>query len=140
MGWDQLVLGRTHGAAHRLDLILTRSGSLFVSDVLVSVLVSDHHLVSCSMGFFRLVKEKKTFSFRNNEAIDLDSLQEDLSSLPLITSPACAHGDQVTHRDHSSSRYSRRSREPIHGGSGGRRVPCLTEDQGRRALRSRTMD
>ena len=27
LGWNQLVLGRTHSAAHTLDLILTRSGS-----------------------------------------------------------------------------------------------------------------
>ncbi len=46
MGWDQLVLGRTHIAAHTLDLILTRSASIFVSDVHVSSLVSDHHLVT----------------------------------------------------------------------------------------------
>ncbi len=94
IGWDQLV-GRTHSAAHTLDLILTRSGSLFVSDVHVSGLVSDHHLVTYSVGLYRPVKEKKTFSFRNYDATDLDSLQQDLSSLPLITSPAWAHGDHV---------------------------------------------
>jgi hypothetical protein len=62
MGWDKLVLGRTHSAAHTLDLILTRSGSIFVSDFHVSGLVSDHHLVTCSVGLCRPVKEKKTFS------------------------------------------------------------------------------
>ncbi len=41
------------------------------------------------------MKEKKTLSFRNYHAIDLESFQEDLSSLPLITSPAWAHGDPV---------------------------------------------
>ncbi len=41
------------------------------------------------------MKEKKTLSFRNYDAIDLESFQEDLSSLPLINSPAWAHGDPV---------------------------------------------
>ena len=98
LGWDQLVLGRTHSAAHTLDLILTRSGSKFVSDVQVAGLVSDHHLVICSVALRRPVTERKSFSFRNYNAIDLDSLRTDLSQLPIITAPAFVHQDRVATR------------------------------------------
>jgi hypothetical protein len=95
LGWNQLFLGRTHSAAHTLDLILTRSGSKFVSDVQVS----DHHLVICSVGLRRPVTEIKSFSFRTYNSIDLDSLRADLSQLPLITAPAFVHQDQVATLD-----------------------------------------
>jgi hypothetical protein len=99
LGWNQLFLGRTHSAAHTLDLILTRSGSKFVSDVQVAGLVSDHHLVICSVGLRRPVTEIKSFSFRTYNSIDLDSLRADLSQLPLITAPAFVHQDQVATLD-----------------------------------------
>ena len=99
MGWNQLVLGRTHSAAHILDLILTRSGRKFVSDVQVAGLVSDHHLVICSVGLRRPVTERKSFSFRTYNSIDLDFLRADLSQLPLITAPAFVHQDQVATLD-----------------------------------------
>ncbi len=65
MGWIQLVNGRTHKAGHTLDLVIVRSGSSFVTDVEVSTLVSDHHLVECSVGLSRPTRERKGISFRN---------------------------------------------------------------------------
>jgi hypothetical protein len=41
------------------------------------------------------VTERKSFSFRTYNSIDLDSLRADLSQLPLITAPAFVHQDQV---------------------------------------------
>ena len=59
MGWIQLVKGRTHKAGHTLDLVIVRSGSSIVTEVEVSTLVSDHHLVECSIGLSRPTREKK---------------------------------------------------------------------------------
>ena len=63
MGWIQLVKGRTHKAGHTLDLVIVRSGNSFVTEVEVSTLVSDHHLVECSIGLSRPTREKKIISF-----------------------------------------------------------------------------
>ena len=88
MGWLQRVNGRTHKAGHTLDLILSRTGSRFVSGVSVSGLVTDHHLLLCSVGLDRPVREKKTVSYRDFKSIDIDALKEDLLQLPLISNPA----------------------------------------------------
>lgn len=53
----------------------------------------------CSVGLRRPVTERKSFSFRTYNSIDLDSLRADLSQLPLITAPAFVHQDQVATLD-----------------------------------------
>ncbi|XP_046642630.1 uncharacterized protein LOC124327678 [Daphnia pulicaria] len=54
LGWNQLVLGRTHSAAHTLDLILTRSGSKFVSDVQeIRGVVESHAPLKTSVAVLR---------------------------------------------------------------------------------------
>lgn len=94
LGWCQLVKGRTHKAGHTLDLILARIGSLFVTGVSVSSLITDHHLLVCSVGLDRPVRVKKTISYRDFKAINIDVLEEDLLKLPLIMTPAFIPEDQ----------------------------------------------
>jgi hypothetical protein len=87
LGWTQLVDGRTHTAAHTLDLVLTRTGSPFVVNVQVGDLVSDHHLITCSIGLGRPQRKKMTVSCRDYRSIDLNDLVDDLLQLPLILDP-----------------------------------------------------
>ena len=61
MRWIQLVQGRTHKAGHTLDLVIVRSGNSFVTEVEVSTLTSDHHLVECSIGLSRFHPVRRTF-------------------------------------------------------------------------------
>ena len=79
--------GRTHTAAHTLDLVLSRTDSPFVVNVQVGDLVSDHHLITCSIGLDRPQRKKMTVSYRNYRSIDLDDLVDDLLQLPLILDP-----------------------------------------------------
>lgn len=47
MGWNQLVTGQTHSAAHTLDLALSRTGGNFIIDVSLAAVVSNLDLVIC---------------------------------------------------------------------------------------------
>jgi hypothetical protein len=87
LGWTQLVDGRTHTTAHTLDLVFTRTGSPFVVNVQVCDFVSDHRLITCSIGLCRPQRKRMTVSNRNYRSIDLNDLVDDLLQLPLILDP-----------------------------------------------------
>ncbi len=93
MGWIQLVKGRTHKAGHTLDLVIVRSGNSFVTEVEVSTLVSDHHLVECSIVLSRPTMEKKIIFFRNYGSIIPESFVNDLQIPPLFPDPAIVPDD-----------------------------------------------
>jgi len=61
----------------------------------VSGLITDRHLVLCSAALDRPVREKKTFSYRDYKAIDHESLEGDITQLPLVSEPANVPGDKV---------------------------------------------
>ena len=69
-----------YNGSYTLDLMITRSDDLFVSDVCKSdVVISDHSPVLCHLNLVKPLSKTKFVNFRNLKSICLDSFKRDIS-------------------------------------------------------------
>ncbi|XP_068704548.1 uncharacterized protein [Montipora foliosa] len=88
----QHVLCPTYNGRYTLDLMITRSDDLFVSDVCTSVIViSDHSPVLCHLNPVKPLSKTKFVNFRNLKFICLDSFKRDIS-----VSLACVDNSDIS--------------------------------------------
>ena len=86
---EQHVSGPTHKKGHTLDLVLTRSDELFISDLYVQApIISDHSGISFSLPMEKSLPEKQTRTYRCLKDIDVDAFEKDILQSSLHTSPA----------------------------------------------------
>jgi exonuclease III len=84
----QHVSEPTHNSGHILDWVISRSDDSIVSNVEVSIPISDHHCINATLNLKRPPLPKKTVSFRQYKKIDKQDFQSDLEKADLITTPA----------------------------------------------------
>jgi hypothetical protein len=87
-GLQQLVSGPTHTSGHTIDWILTRESENLVSKTEISHLISDHHMIHCSLSLFKPPLPQIVQSYRCYKAINLDELQSEIEQSDLIKEPA----------------------------------------------------
>ena len=88
MGLTQHVSGPTHRAGHTLDLIITRSESCLIRDVVVlNPGLSDHSAVFFTIALPRPQPLRITKPGRKLRAIDHNVFNTDLSKTTLLTAP-----------------------------------------------------
>ena len=76
----QHVLCPTFNGRYTLDLMITRSDDLFLSDVCTSdIVISDHSPVLCHLSLVKPLSKTKFVAFRNLKSICLDSFKRDIS-------------------------------------------------------------
>lgn len=77
----QHVLCPTYNGRYTLDLMITRSDALFVSDVCTSdiVISADHSPVLCHLNLVTPLSKTKFVTFKNLKSICLDSFKRDIS-------------------------------------------------------------
>ena len=76
----QHVLCSTFNGRYTLDLMITRSDDLFVSDVCTSdIVISDHSPVLCHLSLVKPLSKTKFVTFRNLKSICLNSFKRDTS-------------------------------------------------------------
>ena len=78
----------THSSGHTLDWIVTRSDDNIISDVTISLPLSDHYTVQANLNVQRPSLPPKKVSYRRYKNIDVDTLRADIESSDLIQKPA----------------------------------------------------
>ena len=69
----------THNQGHTLDLVLTRSSELIISDITYNhSVISDHAMVVCHVSIAKPCAPKKTITARDWKQVDLAALQTDI--------------------------------------------------------------
>ena len=88
----QHVLCPTYNGRYTLDLMITRSDDLFVSDVCTSdIVISDHSPVLCHLNLVKPLSKTKFVNFRNLKSLCLDSFKRDIS-----VSLACVDNSDIS--------------------------------------------
>ena len=80
-GLDQHVTGPTHKSGHTLDLVISRPDDNLISNCTIDSLLSDHHVVYCSIQLPKPNYQKVKFFSRKLGSVDLQSFQDDLAPL-----------------------------------------------------------
>ena len=84
-GLEQRVTQPTHIKGHIIDYIITRpTETLKCSEPVVSGLVSDHHLITCTVTMRPPPKQRRTITTRKIKDIDAAKFTEDIESSMLV--------------------------------------------------------
>ena len=76
----------THRSGNTLDLVITRNDESTVRDFdVLDPVISDHHVVSCSLVLPKRAFQRKEVNYRKLKPIDLQELRDDISDSPLIS-------------------------------------------------------
>ena len=72
---------------HTLDWLVTRQDDCIVSDIDVTILISDHYCINATLNARKPPLPKKNTSFRQYKKIDKVQFLLDLEESDLITKP-----------------------------------------------------
>ena len=87
-GLQQHVAHATHTHGHILDLIITRQSDQIIKSLpCVDRFISDHASVLCSLHSIKPSLNVKSVTYRKFKAIDIDLLNNDLSTSVLCQNP-----------------------------------------------------
>lgn len=89
----QHVNGPTHIEGHTIDLVISRSGDKVIHSVQVGPLISDHHIIQCSLNLTKPPLPKKTLSCRKLRAVDHTAVDDDIKQSELVSYHESAPGD-----------------------------------------------
>ncbi len=98
----QHVQEATHTCGHILDLCVTRHDSRVINAT-VEDLISDHHLVKCTINVARAACPREERTYREIRAIDPVAFSEDLQQLSLLQAPSTSL-DELVVQYHSDLR------------------------------------
>jgi hypothetical protein len=83
----QHVSGATHTSLHTLDWILTRDTENILTSTDVSSLITDHHLLKCTLKLARPPLPREVRTYRSYKSLDYAQLLTDIQSSDLIQNP-----------------------------------------------------
>ena len=83
-GFKQHVSSPTHQEGHTIDLVITRTSDTVLGGVQVTSLISDHHIVRCTLKLEKPPKVRKVFTSCSFKAFDHDAFSQDLSTSDLV--------------------------------------------------------
>jgi hypothetical protein len=83
----QHVSDATHTSLHTLDWILTRETESILKSTEVSSLITDHHLIHCTLKLARPPLPREVRTYRSYRSLDCKQLQIDIDNSALIENP-----------------------------------------------------
>ena len=83
----QFVSHSTHQNGHVLDLVISRDNEDLLSSIEVSIFLTDHAAIHCSLKVTKLPTGKKLITHHNFKSIDHEKFPVDLCSFELVANP-----------------------------------------------------